>query len=199
MNLFKIFKNGIIDENPVLIQLVGLCSVLALSNNSKNSLGMGLAVVAVLVCSNLVISLMRKVTPDKIRIPIFIVVVATFVTMVEMFMKAYAQPLYQALGIFLPLIVVNCIILARAESFAYKNGPIASIVDGVGMGLGYTFAITALSIVREFIGAGTFFGIEVLGESFQPAGVFIAPPGAFILLAIFIAIFKTLNKKKATN
>lgn len=199
MNLFKIFKNGIFNENPVLIQLVGLCSVLALSNNAKNSFGMGMAVIVVLVGSNLVISLMRKFIPDKIRIPIFIVVVATFVTMVEMFMKAFAQPLYQALGIFLPLIVVNCIILARAESFAYKNKPLASVVDGLGMGLGYTFAITLLAIVRELIGAGTFFGMQLFGESFQPAGVFIAPPGAFILLAIFIALFKTINKKKATN
>lgn len=199
MNLFKTFKNGITDENPVLIQLVGLCSVLAISNSAKNSIGMGAAVIAVLLGSNLVISLMRNFIPDKIRIPIFIVVVATFVTMVEMFLKAFAQPLYQALGIFLPLIVVNCIILARAESFAYKNKPLDAIADGIGMGLGYTVAIAILAIVRELIGAGTFFGVEVFGKNFQPAGVFVAPPGAFILLGIFIAIFKTLNKKKTTN
>lgn len=199
MNLFKIFKNGIFNENPVLIQLVGLCSVLAISNNAKNSLGMGLSVIFVLVCSNFVVSLIRKFTPDKIRIPIFIVVVATFVTMVEMFMKAFLQPLYQALGIFLPLIVVNCIILARAESFAYTHNPLESIFDGFGMGLGYTLTITILSIVRELIGAGTFFGIPLFGENFQAAAVFVAPPGAFILLAIFIALFKIINKKKATE
>lgn len=199
MKLSSIFKNGLIDENPIFIQLIGMCSVLAISSSVKNSLAMGLAVVGVLVASNLVISLMRKVTPDKIRIPIFIVVVATFVTILEMFMKAYAQPIYQALGIFLPLIVVNCIILARAESFAYKNGVVASIVDGLGMGLGYTFAIVTLSVIREVFGAGTIYGIQVFGENFKPAGIFIAPPGAFILLAILIAVFKTIVKKKATN
>lgn len=199
MKLGNIFKNGIIDENPIFIQLVGMCSVLAISSSVKNSLAMGMAVIAVLVASNIVISALRKLIPDKIRIPIFIVVVATFVTILEMFMKAYSQSLYQALGIFLPLIVVNCIILARAESFAYKNKLIPSIVDGLGMGLGYTFAIVLLSIVREVLGAGTFYGIELFGAGFKPAGILIAPPGAFIALAILIAIFKSVVKRKATN
>lgn len=199
MKLFNIFKNGIIKENPIFVQLLGMCSVLAVTSNVMNSLAMGLAVVAVLVGSNFVISLLRNVIPDKIRIPAFIVVIATFVTIIEMFMKAYAQPIYQALGIFLPLIVVNCIILARAEAFAFKNPVLPSIIDGLSMGLGYTFAVVLLGSAREILGAGTFLGKELFGASFQPAAIFVQPPGAFILLGILIAVFNVFKNKKAST
>jgi electron transport complex protein RnfE len=205
LKLFKIFKNGIIDENPVLVQLVGLCSVLAVTTTALNGLSMGLAVTAVLLGSNIVISLLRNVIPDKIRIPAFIVVIATFVTLLEMFLNAYLVSVYRALGIFLPLIVVNCTILARAESFASKNKLVPSIVDGLGMGLGFAFAVTVLGAVRELFGSGTILGgtdfvINVFGDGYQPAGVFVAPAGAFILLGIFIAVFNVvINRKKAKN
>lgn len=204
MKLSKVFFDGIVKENPVLVQLVGMCSVLAISNTMLNSISMGMAVTIVLVGSNIVISLLRNFIPSKIRIPAFVVVIATFVTIIEMFMKAYAQPIYQSLGIFIPLIVVNCIILARAEAFAYKNGVLPSIVDGLGMGLGYTVAVLALSIVRELFGSGTLFAgtdfvINVFGDKFQPAGIFVAPPGAFIVLGLMIGIFNVLVRKKATN
>ncbi len=160
-----------------------MCSVLAVTTSAINGLAMGLAVTGgVLVGSNLVISLLRKVIPEKIRIPAFVVVIATFVTIVEMFMKAYTQDLYNALGIFIPLIVVNCIILARAEAFASKNGVLASIVDGLGMGLGYTLALLILGSLREILGAGSIFGKQLFSPSFEPALIFIMPPGAFILL-----------------
>lgn len=196
MKISTIFRNGLVKENPIFVQLIGMCSVLAISSSFKNSVGMSAAVIAVLTLSNIVISLIRKFTPDKIRIPIFIVVIATFVTMTEMFMKAYMQPLYQALGIFLPLIVVNCLILARAESFASKNGVFKSIVDGLGMGLGYTIAISLLGAIREIIGAGSIWGIKLFGESFQPAAIFVAPPGAFILLGILIGLYNAFIKKR---
>lgn len=199
MSLFKILKDGIIKDNPVLIQLIGMCSVLAVTINVVNSLAMGLAVTAVLVGSNFVISLLRNVIPDKIRIPAFVVVIATFVSIIEMFMKAYAESIYQALGIFLPLIVVNCIILARAEAFASKNKLIPSIVDGLGMGLGYTIALVTLGSIREIFGSGTFLGKSLFGASFQPAGIFVAPPGAFIVLGILIAIFNVVRNKKASS
>ena len=176
-----------------------MCSTLAVTTNVSNSLAMGLAVVAVLVGSNLVISLLRNIIPDKIRIPAFVVVIATFVTIIEMFMKAYAQPIYQALGIFLPLIVVNCIILARAEAFAFKNGIIPSIVDGLGMGLGYTIALVVLGSIREIFGAGTFLGKSLFGASFQPAGILVAPPGAFIVLGLLIGIFNVVRRRKASS
>lgn len=199
MKLFKVFKNGITNENPIFVQLIGMCSTLAVTINVTNSLAMGLAVTAVLIGSNLVISLLRNVIPDKIRIPAFVVVIATFVTIIEMFMKAYAQSIYQALGIFLPLIVVNCIILARAEAFASKNGIIPSIVDGLSMGIGYTIALVILGSIREIFGAGTFLGKQIFGASFQPAGIFVMPPGAFILLGILIAIFNVVRNKKASS
>ena len=192
MKLSKIFKNGLIKDNPIFVQLIGMCSVLAVTTSAKNGLAMGLAVTGVLIGSNVVISLLRKVIPDKIRIPAFIVVIATFVTIVEMFMKAYAQDLYNELGIFIPLIVVNCIILARAEAFASKNNVLASAVDGLGMGLGYTMALLIL-------GAGSIFDKMLFGPNFEPALIFIMPPGAFILLGILIAIFNTIRKKKETT
>ena len=199
MKLSKIFRDGVIKDNPIFVQLIGMCSVLAVTTSAKNGLAMGLAVTGVLIGSNVVISLLRKVIPDKIRIPAFIVVIATFVTIVEMFMKAYTQDLYNELGIFIPLIVVNCIILARAEAFASKNNVIASAVDGLGMGLGYTLALLILGSLREILGAGSIFDKLLFGTQFEPALIFIMPPGAFILLGILIAIFNNVRKKKKTT
>lgn len=199
MNLFKIFKNGIIKDNPIFVQLIGMCSVLAVTTTVVNSVAMSLAVVTVLVGSNFVISLLRNIIPGKIRIPAFVVVIATFVTIIEMFMKAYAQPIYKSLGIFLPLIVVNCIILARAEAFAFKNKVIPSIVDGLGMGLGYTFALVILGSIREIFGAGTFMGVALFGEAYQPARIFIQPAGAFIVLGLLIGIFNVIKNKKSSS
>lgn len=198
MKISKIFKNGLVKDNPVFVQLIGMCSVLAVTTNVVNSFAMGMAVIAVLVGSNFVISLLRNVIPTKIRIPAFVVVIATFVTIIEMFMKAYAQPIYQSLGIFLPLIVVNCIILARAEAFAFKNKVLPSVIDGLGMGIGYTLAVLVLGSAREILGAGTFLGKSLFGASYQPAAIFVQPPGAFILLGILIAIFNFVRNKKAS-
>lgn len=204
MNLFKIFKDGISTDNPVLVQLVGLCSVLAITNTVLNSVSMGMAVIAVITASNMVVSMFRNFIPKKIRIPAFIVIIATFVTLVEMFMEAFAQPIYQSLGIFIPLIVVNCVILARAESFAYKNKVLPSIVDGLGMGVGYTVAVVILGAVREILGAGTFlsgtnFEMSVFGSGYKPIALLITPAGAFIALGIIAAIFKGFSMRKTTN
>lgn len=202
MKFTKLLKNGIVDENPVLVQVIGMCPTLGVTTSAINGLGMGLSTTAVLICSNIVISLMRKFIPDKIRIPAFIVVIATFVTMVGMLLKAYIPALDDALGLFIPLIVVNCLILARAESFASKNTHIKSAVDGIGMGLGFTLALTALGIVREILGNGTLFGMSLFGmslfgASYQPARLFILPPGAFLSLGFLLAGFNKLRNKKA--
>ena len=193
MKFTKLLKNGIVDENPVLVQVIGMCPTLGVTTSAINGLGMGLSTTAVLICSNIVISLMRKFIPDKIRIPAFIVVIATFVTMVGMLLKAYIPALDDALGLFIPLIVVNCLILARAESFASKNTPIKSAVDGIG----FTLALTALGIVREILGNGTLFGMSLFGASYQPALLFILPPGAFLSLGFLLAGFNKLRNKKA--
>ncbi|WP_297132330.1 electron transport complex subunit RsxE [Terrisporobacter sp.] len=197
MSLGKIFKNGIIDENPTFVQVIGMCPTLAVTSSAINGIGMGLSTAVVLACSNIAISLLRKVIPDKIRIPAFVVVIATFVTIVQMVLKAFVPALDQALGLYIPLIVVNCIILARAESFASKNGPIESAVDGIGMGLGFTLALTALGTVRELLGAGSIFGLSIFGASYQPALLFILPPGAFLTLGFLMALFNKVVKKKA--
>ena len=197
MNSAKIFKNGIIDENPTFVQVIGMCPTLAVTSSAINGLGMGLSTAVVLICSNIVISLMRKIIPDKIRIPSFIVVIATFVTIVGLLLKAYVPALDQALGLYIPLIVVNCLILARAESFASKNGAIASAVDGVAMGLGFTLALTILGAVRELFGAGSLFGISLFGVAYQPALLFILPPGAFLTLRFLMAGFNKIRSKKA--
>ncbi len=199
MSLGKIFKNGIVKDNPVLVQLIGMCSVLAVTTTVKNSLAMGIAVTIVLMGSNMVISMMKNIIPDKIRIPAFVVVIATFVTIIEMFLEAYLPPIYESLGIFLPLIVVNCIILARAEAFAFKNKVLPSIIDGLGMGVGYTLAVFTLGAIREIIGAGSFLGYELFGSGFQPAAIFVQPPGAFILLGILISVFNNVRNKKASK
>ena len=197
MNLAKVFKNGLIDENPTFVQVIGMCPTLAVTTSAINGIGMGLSTAAVLICANLVISLIRKITPDKIRIPIFIVVIATFVTIVGMLLKAYAPALDKALGIYIPLIVVNCLILARAESFAFKTGAMPSIVDGVGQGLGFTVALTIIGAVRELLGNGSLFGMTLFGASFQPVLIFILPPGAFLTLGFLFAGFNKLRSKKA--
>ena len=197
MNFGKVFKNGLINENPIFIQVIGMCPTLAVTTSGTNGLGMGLATTAVLLCSNLAISLLRKVIPSKIRIPAFVVVIATFVTIVGMLLKAYLPALDKSLGLFIPLIVVNCLILARAESFASKNNPAVAAVDGLGMGLGFALALTTLGAVRELLGNGTLFGMGIFGASFQPALLFILPPGAFLTLGFLLAAFNKLNSKKA--
>lgn len=196
MKLSEIFYNGVIKENPIFVQLIGMCSVLAVTTSAENGLAMGLAVTGVLIGSNLVISLLRNIIPDEIRIPAYVVIIATFVTIIEMFMEAFTPDLFNSLGIFIPLIVVNCIILARAEAFASKNKPLASAVDGFAMGLGYTIALLVLSVLREIIGAGSIFGFELFGAAFEPALIFIMPPGAFILLGILIGIFNAVRSRK---
>lgn len=198
MKLSKIFVDGIFKNNPILIQLIGLCSVLAVTTSVVNSLSMGAAVIFVAAMSNTVVSAIRKFIPSKIRIPIFIVVIATFVTVVQMVLNAYAISIYNALGIFLPLIVVNCLILGKAEGFAYKNKVIPSLVDGIAAGVGYTLSVLILGIVRELFGNGTLFDIQILPDFIPRIGVLLAPAGAFITLGFLIAIFKyVVNKKMA--
>lgn len=196
MNIFKVIKNGIVDENPTFSQVLGMCPTLAVTTSAINGLGMGIATMVVLTMSNLFISLLRKVIPSKIRIPAFVIVIASFVTIVGMLLKAFVPALDKALGLFIPLIVVNCIILARAESFASKNGPIASIFDGIGMGIGFTMALTTLGLIREVLGNGSAFGMALFGESFQPALIMILPPGAFLVLGTLLALKNKLYTKK---
>lgn len=190
----KMFKEGIITNNPVLVQTVGLCSTLAVSGTVKGAIGMAIALTFVLVMSNLVISLLRKFIPDEVRIPAFIVVIAAFVTIVELILNAFAKDIYDVLGIFLPLIVVNCIILARAEGFAYKSGPGISIIDGIANGLGYMFVIVSLAVIREFFGKGLFFGIQVIPEDFS-LKIFTQAPAAFILLGLYVAGVNAFKNK----
>ena len=196
-NPVKLIKNGIIDENPTFMQVIGMCPTLAVTSSAINGIGMGLAATAVLICSNIFVSLLRKIIPDSVRIPCFIVVIATFVTIIEFVLKAYVPSLYASLGLFIPLIVVNCLILARAEAFAAKNGPIASAFDGIGMGLGFTIALGCMGLVREFIGSGTAFGITVLPEAFPKTLLFVMAPGAFFTLACMMAILNNFKNKKA--
>ena len=203
MSRLKYMMNGLITENPTFVQLLGMCPTLAVTTSALNGMSMGLAATAVLIGSNAVISLLRKLIPDKIRIPAFVVVIATFVTMIDMLMHAFVPALYKQLGLFIPLIVVNCIILGRAEAFASKHGVVDSIFDGLGMGLGFTIALTILGSVREILGAGSIFGITLFGEAFKPALIMIMPPGAFIALGLLIALVNIITKKikakKANN
>ncbi len=196
MKLSKVLTNSMFKNNPIFMQLIGLCSTLAITNNVKNSLGMGVAVTFVLIMSNFVVSLFRKIIPDKIRIPCFIVVIATFVTLVEMVLHAYVKPIYDALGIFLPLIVVNCCILGEAEGFAYKNPPIPSIVDGLGTGLGYLIAVLAMGIIRELFAYGTLMDVQIIPTAFPGIGLFGAPAGAFMLLGFLIAGFRYILNRR---
>lgn len=197
MKLWKDFKNGIINENPTFRLVLGTCPTMAITTAVFNGLGMGIAVAVVLVCSNLIISLINKIVPNEVRIPIYVVVIATFVTAVQMLIKAYSPALDSALGIFIPLIVVNCIILARAESFASKNPPLNSIMDGLGMGIGTTLALTIVSSIREILGAGTFLNKPLFGANFEPALILILPPGGFLVYGLMIALVNKLAAKKA--
>ncbi|MBQ8312906.1 MAG: electron transport complex subunit E [Clostridia bacterium] len=194
---FSTFLNGLIWENPTFTLMLGMCPTLAITTAASNGIGMGLATTFVLVCSNLFISLLRKAIPDKIRIPAFIVVIASFVTILEMILKAYLPDLSASLGMYIPLIVVNCIIFARAEAFAFKNGPVASIADGLGMGLGFTCAITILSCIRELLGAGTIFGAQIMPESYQPMGIMLNVPGGFVTLGLLLALVNAIKNMAA--
>ena len=190
----KVFTNGLIAENPIFRLLLGMCSTLALSTQAVNGIGMGVAVTFVLVGSNVIISLLRKVIPDTVRIPCYVVIIATFVTIVQLVIKAYLPALDASMGVFIPLIVVNCIILGRAEAFANKNTVLMSLADGLGMGIGYTIALTFIGIIRELIGAGTVFGITILGAWYQPMILIILPPGAFIVLGLLMGGLNKLQE-----
>lgn len=192
----KILINGIIRENPIFVLLLGMCPTLATTSSAINGMSMGLATMFVLICSNAVISLLKNVIPDMVRIPAFIVVIATFVTIIEMMMNAYVPALADSLGIFIPLIVVNCIVLGRAESFASKNGVLSSIFDGVGIGLGFTLALSLLGASRELLGTGKIFSLKIYPEQYGSL-IFVLAPGAFIVLGYLIALFNRLQQKKA--
>lgn len=195
MKATEILKNGLIKENPTFVQLLGMCPTLAVTTSLQNGLGMGLSATAVLIASNVIISLLRKLIPDKIRIAAYIVVIATAVTLIEMVLNAYVPDLAESLGIFIPLIVVNCIILARAEAFASKNSVGKSALDGLGMGLGFTVALCIISTVREFLGAGTIWGIQIYGEVIQPASIITLAPGGFIVLGILVGTINAIIAK----
>lgn len=192
MNNFKVLMNGIIKENPTFVLLLGMCPTLGTTSSAINGMSMGLATMFVLILSNLVISLIKNLIPDMVRIPSFIVVIASFVTLLQMLMQAYLPDIYATLGLFIPLIVVNCIILGRAEAFAAKNGPVASVFDGIGMGLGFTLGLTLLGAVREVLGTGKLFGLTLMPEEYGML-VFVLAPGAFIALGYLIAIVNKLR------
>ncbi|WP_297599124.1 RnfABCDGE type electron transport complex subunit E [uncultured Cetobacterium sp.] len=193
----EILLNGIIKENPVFVLLLGLCPTLGVTSSSINGMAMGLATMSVIVFSNMLISMIKNFIPDKVRIPAFIMVIASLVTIVEMVMKAYLPDLYKVLGLFIPLIVVNCIVLGRAESFASKNTVFKSVLDGIGSGLGFTLALTLLGTIREILGNGTAFGITVTPTAFTPALIFILAPGAFITIGFIIATQNYFKAKKS--
>ena len=198
-SLKTVFMNGIIDENPTFRLVLGTCPTLATTTSAMNGFGMGLSVTFVLLCSNLVISLLRKFIPDKVRIPAFIVVIATFVTILQLVLHAYIPSLYDSLGLFLPLIVVNCIILARAEAFASKNPVLDSAVDGLGMGLGFTIALTLIGAIRELIGSGSIFGFNLLGPNYEPMLIFVLASGGFLTFGILLGIINAItNHRKMT-
>ncbi|KPU43837.1 electron transport complex subunit RnfE [Oxobacter pfennigii] len=190
-------KNGILNENPIYGQVLAMCPTLAVSTSMENAVGMGIAATAVLVASNIAISAIRKLVPNKIRIPIFIVIIASFVTITQFLLQGFVPTLYKSLGIFIPLIVVNCVILGRAEAYAQKSGVIASLFDGIGMGVGFTLALMSLAIFREVLGAGTFFGMRIMPLSYQPAIIMILAPGAFFTMGIIMAGINLYRIKKA--
>ncbi|MBI9031596.1 electron transport complex subunit E [bacterium] len=197
MTAMKEFTKGFIKENPVFILVLGMCPTLAVTSSVKDALGMGLSATFVLLCSNIIVSLIKGIVPTKIRIPMFIVVIATFVTIVDMAMAAFMPPLHKSLGLFIPLIVVNCIILGRAEAFASKNNVFMSVMDALGMGLGFTFALVVLGTIRELLGAGKILGFPILPQVYQdsPMLVAILAPGAFITLGFILAVINLLNKR----
>lgn len=191
--------NGIWKENPIFVQMLGLCPTLAVTTSATNGVGMGLSTTAVLVAANVLIAALRNVIPEGVRLPGEIVVVASLVTVVDMLMEGFTPALYSALGIYIPLIVVNCIILGRAEAYAMKNGPLLSAMDGIGMGLGFTIALVCIGSLREILGAGTIFGIKVTPAGFEPISIFILAPGAFFVLSILTALQNKLKAPSATN
>jgi electron transport complex protein RnfE len=193
MNPLKILMNGIVKENPTFVLLLGMCPTLGTTSSAMNGLGMGLATTFALICSNTAISAMKNLIPDQVRIPGYVVIIASFVTILQMCMEAYTPALYTSLGLFIPLIVVNCIVLGRAEAFAAKNGVFASAWDGLGIGLGFTFALTLLGTVRELLGTGKFFGLTLMPETFGSL-IFVLAPGAFIVLGFLIAIVNKVRK-----
>ena len=180
--------NGMVKENPTFVLMLGMCPTLAVTTSAINGIGMGLTTTVILALSNLMISMLRKIIPDGVRVPAFIVVVASFVTIVQFLLEAYIQSLNDSLGLYIPLIVVNCIILGRAEAYASKNPPAASLFDGIGMGLGFTIGLTSIGIIRELIGVGTIFGFQILPESYEPVSIFVMAPGAFFVLAFLTAV-----------
>ena len=196
MKFSEQLKSGVILDNPVFMQTIGLCPTLATTTSLQNAIGMGAAATVVLICSNIVISAMRRIIPDKIRIAAFITIIATFVTMIDLSMQAFLPSLASSLGLFLPLIVVNCIILGRAEAFANKNPILPSILDGAGMGIGFTVALLSMGIVREFLGAGTFFGLPVTVNFMDPILIFVLAPGGFFVYGIMVAIVNKVTKGK---
>ncbi|MDO4455030.1 MAG: electron transport complex subunit E [Eubacteriales bacterium] len=189
--------NGIIKENPTFVLMLGMCPTLAVTTSAMNGLGMGLTTMVILAMSNMMISMLRKIIPDGVRMPAFIVVVASFVTIVQFLLQAYLPFLYDSLGIYIPLIVVNCIILGRAEAYASKNPPVASLFDGIGMGLGFTVGLTSIGLVRELIGAGTVFGAQIMPSSYEPVTIFILAPGAFLVLSMLTAAQNKIKMKAA--
>ncbi len=198
MNLKKLFMNGILNENPTFRLVLGMCPTLAVTTQAVNGIGMGLATTFVMLFSNMAISLLRRQIPEKIRIPVFVIIIATFATLVDLLMQAYTPALYEALGIFIPLIVVNCVLFARAESFAFKNPVLPSVVDALGMGIGYTLALTLLASIREIIGSGSLFGVALFSPAFEPAIMFVMAPGGFITLGILMGLLNHLQKKFET-
>lgn len=200
-SLGSIFMNGVITENPTFRLVLGTCPTLATTTSATNGLGMGLSVTFVLICSNIVISALRKFIPDKVRIPAFVVIICTFVTMLQLLLQAFVPSLYDALGIFIPLIVVNCILLARAEAFASKNNPLSSAFDGLGMGIGFTLALTVMGAIREIIGSGSLFGLNIMGASYEPMLLIVMASGGFLTFGLLLGIFNLIvkrseNKKK---
>ena len=193
MNYLNIIKNGEVKENPTFVLLLGMCPTLATTTSATNGMSMGLATMFVLICSNVVVSLIKNLTPDKVRIPVFVVVIASFVTLLQMCLKAYLPEINKSLGIFIPLIVVNCVILGRAEAFACKNNALSSLFDGIGIGLGFTVGLTLLGAVRELLGGGALFGVVLLPETTNIL-LFILPPGAFITLGYLIAFVNRFKK-----
>lgn len=191
----SVFLNGVLTENPTFRLVLGMCPTMAVTTAAINGIGMGLAATFVLIGSNTVISILRKFVPDEVRIPAFVLIICTFVTMVQMLLQAFVPSLYESLGMFIPLIVVNCIILARAEAFASKNGVLASAVDGAGMGIGFTLALTLIAGIRELIGAGTIFGVSVFGDGYEPMLVMILPTGGFLTLGILMGIINALAQR----
>ena len=194
-SLGAIIRNGLLDENPTFRLVLGTCPTLAVTTSALNGFGMGLAATFVLLFSNLVISLLRNFIPDNVRIPSFIVVISTFVTIVQLVIKAYLPTLDKALGLFIPLIVVNCIILARAEAFASKNGPVASMADGLGMGLGFTCALTLIGAIRELIGRGSVFGLQILGTAYEPMLLIVMPAGGFLVFGLILGIVNAITAR----